>query len=150
MMMRVVILALALIAAPSAAKRCPLPAALDAWTSTPAMTGSLVIGRTRSIPLDAAPRHASPPTKAGGPEARGAAIVLDVPPAGTYRVALGGTAWIDLVRDGKPLASTAHAHGDACTGIAKTGDFTLVPGRYTVQLSGAKQPMVKVLVARLP
>lgn len=70
--------------------------------------------------------------------------------AGTYRVALGAPAWIDLLADGEPLASTGHGHGPACTGVAKTVDFRLQPGRYVLQLSGASQAETTVMAARLP
>lgn len=57
---------------------------------------------------------------------------------GTYRIALGGRAWIDVAR------------GPACAGIAKLVDFQLVPGDYTIQLSAAVDPAVRIAIARLP
>ena len=70
--------------------------------------------------------------------------------AGTYRVALSSGAWIDLVRDGEPVASTAHGHGPNCTGVRKMVDFPLTPGRYTLQLGANGEAEMRVLVARLP
>ncbi|MCG4273194.1 hypothetical protein [Acetobacter senegalensis] len=64
----------------------------------------------------------------------------------TYRVMLGGKAWIDVVSDGKSLDSVAHQHGPACSGIVKMVDFILEPGDYVLQLSGNAQQDVKVMI----
>lgn len=70
--------------------------------------------------------------------------------AGTYRIALGGPAWIDVVKDGKSLPTAAHGHGQDCPGIRKMVDFKLTPGRYTLQLSKGASEKVGLMVARLP
>ena len=67
--------------------------------------------------------------------------------AGTYRVALQNAGWIDLVRDGKSLTSVGHTEGPTCSGIRKIVDFALQPGTYTLQLSGAKTPQMRILIA---
>ena len=66
---------------------------------------------------------------------------------GTYRVALGAGAWVDMLRDGKAIASTAHGHGPACSGIRKIVDFPLTPGSYVLQLAGSPDANIPVLVA---
>ncbi len=62
----------------------------------------------------------------------------------------GWGAWIDVVRDGKPLESIAHGHGPACSGIRKIVDFALQPGRYLVSIDGNEAPEVSILVAAKP
>jgi|SRR5579863_92047 len=69
---------------------------------------------------------------------------------GNYRVALGSSAWLDLVSHGKAVTSTAHGHGPACTGIHKMVDFPLQPGEYTLQVSANGGPQTTILVVRLP
>ena len=59
-----------------------------------------------------------------------------------------GNAWVDVVRAGRALASSAHGHGPACTGIRKIVDFRLQPGRYVLQVSGGTSASVPVLIAR--
>jgi hypothetical protein len=70
--------------------------------------------------------------------------------SGTYRIALGAGGWIDVVRAGKPVASIAHQHGQACTGIVKMVDFDLAPGPYLLQLSSVSAGSVLVMIVRLP
>ena len=67
----------------------------------------------------------------------------------SYRVALGGKAWIDVVRGGAAVASVAHGHGPACTGVTKMVEFILAPGTYTVQLSGSEADSLALLVAKV-
>ena len=80
----------------------------------------------------------------------GGLVGFSVTEAGTYRVALGSGAWIDVVRGGKAAASTAHGHGPACSGVRKTVDFPLTPGRYILQIAGNGTPSIAVMVTRLP
>jgi hypothetical protein len=77
----------------------------------------------------------------------GGLFPIDIAKAGRYRIALSQGAWIDLVRKGDRLKSTDHAHGPACSGIAKIVAFDLMPGRYWVQLSGAKDATINVMVS---
>lgn len=93
---------------------------------------------------------AAPLGKPVAPGDRGGLLGFHIPLTGTYRVALGGKAWIDVVQQGRPLPSAAHAHGEPCSGVVKQVDFTLVPGDYVLQLSDAATPHVSVLLSRLP
>jgi hypothetical protein len=68
---------------------------------------------------------------------------------GTYRVALGQKAWIDVVRGRAGVASSAHAMGPRCTGVAKLVDFPLRPGRYVMQLTGAPAPTLPATIVRV-
>ncbi len=65
-------------------------------------------------------------------------------------MALGSGAWIDILKGGKAVASTAHGHGPDCTGIRKMVDFPLTPGRYTLQIAANGEAALPLLVARLP
>ena len=76
-------------------------------------------------------------------------FAFTVPTAGRYRVALGAGAWIEVARDGKAVASAAHAHGPACTPVRKMVDFDLQPGTYLLQVSGSTAPRLHLLVAHL-
>ena len=69
--------------------------------------------------------------------------------AARYRIALGAGAWIDVVEDGRAVTSVAHAHGPACSGIHKTVDFDLAPGKYVLQVAGSDAPVATVMVAKL-
>jgi hypothetical protein len=75
---------------------------------------------------------------------------IDVVKAGRYRIALSQGAWIDLVQKGDRLKSADHAHGPACSGIAKIVAFDLQPGRYWLQLSEAKEPAIGAMLVPSP
>lgn len=72
---------------------------------------------------------------------------LDVAKAGRYRIGLSQAAWLDTVQKGERLKPADHAHGPACSGIAKIVAFDLQPGRYWLQLSNAKDASIGVEVA---
>ena len=112
----------------------------------------LAIGQAASLELLRTPEVHYPlrPEKPGGSVSYGGLARIDVRVAGTYRVALGSAAWIDLVQGRKAIPSTAHGHGPDCTGIRKMVDFRLMPGRYTLQIAANGEPQTTVLVARLP
>ncbi len=101
------------------------------------------------VPIGAVPL-AFPLGKPAQPRDHGGLATVHVAIAGTYRIGLGTRAWIDVVRDGKPVASIAHKMGEPCSGIAKMVDFRLAPGAYTVQLSAAADPSVRIAITRLP
>lgn len=151
---------LLLLAAPThaAATAClgALPAELATWEArTPLTAGTragegatLSTGHAATVSLHAA-RHLG---FAALPEAKGAnggTLTLPIEAAGTYRIALGDAAWVDLVEDGKPVASGAHGHGPECSGVRKMVDFTLARGTYTVQLSGSPATTLAVMVAKV-
>jgi hypothetical protein len=101
------------------------------------------------VPIGAVPL-AVPLGKPAQPGDRGGLATVHVPAAGIYRIALGARAWIDVVRDGKAVASVAHQMGTPCSGIAKMVDFRFEPGTYTIQLSAAADPTVRIAITRLP
>lgn len=95
-------------------------------------------------------RYVLRPEKPGGSVSYGGLFGLSIVTAGTYRVALGAGAWIDMVKGGKAIASTGHGHGPDCSGIRKMVDFPLTPGRYVLQLAANGAQSLPVMVTRLP
>ncbi len=85
-------------------------------------------------------RHAT----AGG---FGGVAAIEIAEAHTYRVSLGSRAWVDVAANGIAITSVAHAHGARCSGIAKSVDFPLNPGRQLVEISFAPASEIAVLVA---
>lgn len=115
-------------------------------------SASLAIGQAARVELLETPsvHYALRPEKPGGSVSYGGMIRVSVAEAGTYRVALGSGAWIDMVADGKAAVSTAHGHGPECTGIRKIVNFALEPGDYTLQIAANGTAETTVLVARAP
>ena len=146
--------------APAAAPACAaldksLPAPWSGWATQEPLTGGtdvagagkLVVGHiylaglspsggvTYAVPL---PKPAATGTFAG-------VFALNITAAGTYSMALSDAAWIDVApQGGTALTSVAHGHGPACTTIHKVVDFTLAPGTYVVQISGASASPITI------
>ncbi|OYW50876.1 MAG: hypothetical protein B7Y36_11430 [Novosphingobium sp. 28-62-57] len=123
------------------APACP-PAAVGAlWPQGAplAADGRLQVNTPGQIALQA---------DADGKHAGSAMVTIDA--AGTYAVALGSAAWIDVVKDGALLTSTGHGHGPACSGIRKIVRFALQPGIYEVRLSRSERNTAQVLVSAAP
>lgn len=152
--------------AQDAAMPCPapvaVPAELAAWNVPIALSAaaddgeagkaSLEIGQAARLSLHPMPKmhFQVSPAKGGDPASHGGIVRFDVVNPGMYRVGLGTAAWVDVVRDGAAVASTAHGHGPACTGIRKTVDFTLGAGTHTLQIAGNANAQTTVLVVKLP
>lgn len=152
-------------AAAGAASPCPatpaaLPAELAGWSRmVPVAAGASAAG-ARSLTVGTGMRatllprlklsYAVRPEKPHDAFSYGGLFAFDVPAAGRYRVALGSGAWIDVVRDGRALASVAHDHGPDCSGVRKMVDFDLQPGRHVLQIVGNNAAMLPLMVARLP
>lgn len=145
-----------LVAAQGAAPVCsatPPPAAQVVAGQTFSQMAALTLGQPTGVALGdtgkvtylAMPEHAPPPGSKGGLLKFVATVV------GTYRIALGTGAWIDVLdAAAKPVVSVAHMHGAACSGVRKIVDFRLAPGTYAVQLSGSGDATTSVTVSRLP
>jgi hypothetical protein len=146
----------------AAPPECPTPAApggeLAPWTQPGGVerdsdgSQTLAVGRASDLVLSptAKVRYLRTPEKPGAADRFGGLAGFSVSEGGAYRIALSEAAWIDVIRDGKVVAFTAHGHGPACTGIRKIVDFSLTPGRHVMQLSGSAGDQVRVLIAKIP
>ena len=144
------------------AEAAPLPAELASWPSRTPIAASadsagldaatLAVGEAHDLALRPTPdlHYALRPQNPGGSVSHGGMARFTVAQAGTYRVAIGSAAWIDVIAGDKALVSVAHGRGPACSGIRKMVDFALQPGSYVLQIAGNGAPMLPVLVARLP
>lgn len=129
------------------------PVAAKAGGDADQLEGSaLQIGQAADLALLPTPEVRFPvrPDNPGGSVSHGGLATVHVEQAGTYRVALGSGAWIDLVRGGKALASIGHGHGPDCTGIRKMVDFPLDPGDYVLQIAASGKPEIAVMIIPLP
>ncbi len=172
------ILALMPVAAPASAQEMPgmdhaapvdcsvvrvaLPPELAGWSNRAALIAAknkaglkkavLSVGTAVDVRLTRTGdmRYLLRPEKPGGSVSYGGMFTLSIREAGTYRVALGSGAWIDMLKDGKSVESTNHGHGPACSDVRKMVDFPLTPGRYVLQLAANGSDSLPVMVARLP
>jgi hypothetical protein len=131
------------------AGRTPLTAASGAGQLSNA---ALAIGQAVDAALTSTAdmRYVVRPEKPGGSVSYGGLFGFTIAAAGTYRIAIGSGAWIDVLKGGKAVESSAHGHGPACTGIRKMVDFPLQPGRYVLQIAANGSPTLPLLLTRLP
>lgn len=135
------------------------PAGMEGWNSPTAMKAGTTLGNaTALIPGTAANAALLPtpsvhypvrPEQPGGSVSHGGLFRFTVVEAGRYRIALGGPAWIELVHDGKSIASVAHGHGPECSGIRKMVDFDLKPGIYLVEIAGSGTASLLLMASRV-
>jgi hypothetical protein len=145
-----------------AATVAPLPGELAGWSARrPIMAAGKASGlRSATLEIGSAVdanlkptvdiRYVARPEKPGERGSYGGLFAFTVGEAGTYRVALGSGAWIDVLRGRTAIKSTAHGHGPECSGIRKMVDFPLEPGRYTLQIAANGEPTLPMLIARRP
>lgn len=139
-----------------------LPPALAGWTAKGAMTSAtqasgldaamLTPGKAVTVALHSTRdvQYVTQPEKPGGSVAHGGVLAISIAEAGTYQVSLSSGAWIDVLKDGAATMSSAHAPGPACSGIRKTVQFPMQPGRYVIQVSANADPAIDVMVSRVP
>jgi hypothetical protein len=168
--MRLVLLPALLLAAPALAQdpahdpacsnvRVAFPPELAGWSQQAPLAagrdgrGAGVVGVGRAVALKLQPAASvglvTPSLKEPAAGSYAGLVRFEVAQAGRYRVALGGGAWVDVVANGSAQETAAHGHGPACTGIRKTVDFDLKPGRYLIQLKDAKTATLPLMVAKL-
>jgi hypothetical protein len=149
-------------AQPVCAAPKPVPAAYGGWAGADAVeaatgvTGQtkapLAVGQGAEVRLhpDGQVTYITLPKGAGEASSYGGLVQVTIARAGTYRMALGDFVWVDLVRDGKPTATVRYGHGPECTPIRKIVDFDLLPGAYTLEVSGSTAPTVRLMILPAP
>jgi len=151
-------LSLMLAGAVQAQPACPVPstaggtnAALTSATASPELEPArLILDQAATVTLHpfGEVRFVTAPEKRGDASSFGGVLAVDVREAGTYQVALSAGAWIDVLKDGAAVVSTAHDHGAECSGLRKMVSFALTPGRHVIQLSGNSDETIRVTVSR--
>ncbi len=134
---------------PACVRMAPV-AGFESWGHPAGPT--LAVGREATLALKPVTGVAFKPalTRPGKDGTFGGYFPINIAQAGRYRIALSEGAWLDLVQKGVRLKLADHAHGPACSGIAKILAFDLQPGRYWLQLSDAKQASIGVMLAPSP
>jgi len=94
--------------------------------------------------------YAIVPERPGEADGHGGMFVFDVPDAGRYRVAVGTPAWVDVVEDGRMIASAGHSRGADCSDVHKVVIFALQPGRHLLQVSGNAGATTILLITAAP
>ena len=94
---------------------------------------------------------APPGGKAPGESAYAGLATLTVDASGVYRVALSDAVWVDVLVNGAPLGARDFQGRRGCNAPHKIVVFELPGGTpVTLQLSGARAPVVELVVTRAP
>jgi hypothetical protein len=148
--------------APCAHMDAALPPELAAWShraDIASATDAAGLAKAELVPGQAVTATLHPtrevafvtqPEKPGGSVAHGGMFAVRIAAPGTYRFVLGSGAWIDVLKDGAAVASSAHAPGPACSTARKTVEFPLQPGRYVLQVSANADPTLGILIVQRP
>jgi hypothetical protein len=103
---------------------------------------ALTLKLATGVALPVASERPSDPAKYAG------FISISAPKPGDYLVSLSSEAWIDVIQDGKPVASTAHSGDPNCPDLRKSVRFTLSAKPITLEISNA--PADHILIAVTP
>lgn len=134
-----------------------LPKEFGSWQDKArALTSSVIqVGEAGTATLTPIPMAQLPvaPERAPEPGALAGAFRFVVPEDGAYRVALGHRAWIDVAPaagagQGRFVPSSAHGRGPACSSIRKMVTFQLRAGEHVLQISGAAEASMPILITR--
>jgi hypothetical protein len=66
--------------------------------------------------------------------------------AGTYKISLSNSAWIDVVRAGKYVKSGEFSGAQGCEGIRKSVKFDLPAAPFIVQVTGVPASSIKLVI----
>jgi hypothetical protein len=67
--------------------------------------------------------------------------------SGTYQITLSEEAWIDVVQDGRSLASSAFSGNEGCGFVRKSVRFEIAAGPVIIQISGAGADHIAIAAA---
>jgi len=76
----------------------------------------------------------------------GVVVISKVPKAGSYQITASAEGWIDVIQDGKALASSAHSGRRDCPDVRKSVRFDLQTGAVTIQFSGVDSKLIKLAI----
>lgn len=76
----------------------------------------------------------------------GFVVVSNVPKAGQYQITASAEAWIEVIQNGKALASTTHTGRRDCPDVRKSVRFDLQSGAVTIQVSGVDSKLIKLAI----
>jgi hypothetical protein len=75
-------------------------------------------------------------------------IHVPAPPrAATYKVTVSAESWIDVMQDGHTVKSAAFSGATGCEGVRKSVKFDLAARPFTLELSGAPENSIRIVVS---
>jgi hypothetical protein len=100
------------------------------------------------VPLAEAKLELAPERSPKASPSYAGAIKLDAPAsAGTFKVSLSESGWIDVVQDGRFVRPVAVSGAPDCPGLRRSVKFPLAAKPLTIQLSDVKSPDISLIVS---
>lgn len=120
----------------------------DSATS-PGAARPMITGRPVAASLHIVDRifFAVPPRERPIARTYGGTFAVEIAEAGTWRIAVDAEAAIDLVQGGRILAPVAESTAKSDC-FLRQARFHLKPGRYLLQLSSSRLPVLSLLVEK--
>lgn len=109
---------------------------------TAALSRAVVL--TLQPPADA--KLPSPPERAPKPDTFAGFGTVTIPSNGIYSISLSDGAWIDVLQNGNFLKPKAFSGVTGCDGIRKTVKFDFVASPTIIQISGATERAIKIVI----
>ncbi len=111
------------------------------------LTGTLPQTFTLDLKPPAEAKLPSPPERAPKADTfAGFTTVKNIPANGVYSISLSAPAWIDVLQNGSFLKPKAFSGATGCDGIRKTVKFDFVANPTIIQISGATEPAIKIVI----
>ncbi len=76
----------------------------------------------------------------------GIVSIGSLPAAGLYQITLSGEAWIDVLQNGQRVKSASFSGRQGCAGMRKSVRFQLNAAPATIQISGAEDDRLNIVV----
>ncbi len=129
-------------------------AALNVEAMPQGMAGEVRTVSASAFALDLVPIAAATlpraPERVPKPGTFAGAVTFDAPHPGTYQVALSDAAWIDLIQGSAARKPSAFSGAGGCPGLRKVVRFDLETGTFVLQISGAAENRLRLIVELVP
>ena len=114
----------------------------DALPAMPVVAVSLTLD-----PADAAKLIVTPSKRRSEDKVAFAGVItLPAPQKGAYQISLSGPGWIEVMQAGETLKAVAHTSSKNCKELRKSVRFDLTDAPFTVQVTGAEQPALRMTI----
>lgn len=110
------------------------------------LTSALSQAMVLSLQSPADAKLPSLPERAPKPDTFAGFGTVTIPTNGVYSVSLSAPAWIDVLQNGSFLKPKAFSGVSGCDGIRKTVKFDFVASPTIIQISGASEPAIKIVI----
>jgi hypothetical protein len=89
----------------------------------------------------------TPPSRKPRPGSNAGFVKIAAPQrARSYRITLSDSAWVDVIQDGREIASSAFTGATGCAGVRKSVKFPLAATPFVIEISGAAAASIDIAI----